>query len=105
MTPDAFLNDWYGYATNQMGHFFLGMALVAAVMAFMVPARVAVVVVMAGCSVHEIADIVRGGLWWDGVEDAAFVTLGAVFVACGWRVILLIASIVLAVGVAARARK
>ena len=31
MTPDAFLNDWYGWITNQMSHALLGLALTALV--------------------------------------------------------------------------
>lgn len=81
MTPDAFVNDWYGYATNQSGHFLLG--LIAAVILYVVfrSATKAVGVTMAVYAVWEVTQLLYGGGVLDGLEDALFVFLGAVFAA------------------------
>lgn len=90
MKPDAFLTDAYGYATNQMGHFFLGVALLAALVSmsdFVTdrPWRWGGLALALGYSAHEIVNVIDGGLLWDSVEDAAFVGVGAAFCWAAWH--------------------
>ena len=101
MTPDWFLGDWYGYVTNQSGHFFLGMAL-SALLTALLPTRWALALLAVGYGIHEAQDLWRGGYLLDGIEDCLFMAAGAGFVLTGRRGMLAIVSVALAIGAGAR---
>lgn len=93
MTPDAFLNDWYGYITNQSGHFFLGMALSLFVPVWLIAAG------------YVAWEVLSGWLWWDSVEDISFVVLGVAFYTYGRKYAIIIAMCIMSIGVYKRGRK
>jgi len=76
--PSAFLNDWYGWLTNQAGHILLGLflAFFLCVTAFFalgeLPYRIDVFVVcLLGYVAFEI--ISQGWQGYDTIEDTVFV--------------------------------
>jgi hypothetical protein len=76
--PDAFPSDPYGHVTNQSGHLVLGLAI-ASLAAF---AGLWWPIPLAAAAVYWLfAEYVlqRAQLFWDGIEDAAFVAAGASF--------------------------
>ena len=81
MTPDAFLNDWYGYATNQSGHFLLGLIAVFFLYMLFRSARRSIALTMVVYTAWEVTQLMRGGTMLDGVEDALFVLAGGLFAA------------------------
>ena len=67
--PDAFTYDWYGWVTNQSGHFVLGM-----VIAFITGrVRPAVMVAIIFELIQWSPDIE------DSITDVAFTWIGAIF--------------------------
>lgn len=83
MLSDAFLNDPYGWITNQAGHaLFVGVGLFA--LAAMTPLnrKQALWITLALYALWEVvttADVL------DGVTDFAFVAAGAVFGKAAWE--------------------
>ena len=74
--PDDQGRDWYGWATNQMSHTLLGLGVAAVVLPWGTP----VLALMAALGVavfKEIADLIRGGVVKDSVQDLHFQLLGA----------------------------
>lgn len=71
-TPESFDFDWYGWATNQMGHTFLGVAL-ALICSRLKWQHVWVV----GYLAVEIVQFGLGGDLLDGMTDTMFVASGA----------------------------
>lgn len=69
LTPDAFQNDWYGWITNQAGHFVLGL-FIAAITRRVWPALALAVVIEL---IQWSPDVV------DSVTDVAFTSVGAIF--------------------------
>lgn len=90
---DAFLNDWYGYLTNQAGHFVLGLFLAYAVPWWMI---------LVGYLGWEIG-VGWGG--WDSVEDTVFVMLGVAFFRGFRKCAMIAAMFMMSVGVFRRADK
>lgn len=101
MKSDDFLDDWYGWLTNQCGHICLGLAL-------------AVLLTMTGLSVWWQLALIIGGywtvieviaqrlrLWRDAIMDTAFVAGGATFMLAPVPV-MVICAMLLAFGVATR---
>ena len=78
LTPDDFAGDAYGHLTNQAGHIVLGLGIasLAAFLGLWWPIPIA-----AAAAYWVIGEYVlqRAGLFWDGIEDATFVALGATF--------------------------
>lgn len=94
LEPDAFLNDWYGYLTNQTGHLMLGVLLFS-IVSFVFSLLFTNISRLSGEGAHEWAmsailvgyglwEAMQGGLAWDGVEDLAFVMGGASFSWAAW---------------------
>lgn len=69
LTPDSFPHDWYGWVTNQSGHFLLGV-VVAFLFGRIWPA---VAVAVAFELIQWSPD------WIDSITDIAFTFAGAVF--------------------------
>lgn len=75
-TSSNFRGDPYGHVTNQCGHLVVGIAAYS--LAGLWGAGVGVLIGLAYLVGWEWG-VQRLRLFWDGVEDAAFVTAGAVF--------------------------
>jgi hypothetical protein len=78
LTPSSFHDDWYGWATNQMGHAMIGMAMacVLTVAYFYVAGEFPFkwhlfAVISCGYAAWELA--VQKWQGWDTVEDWLFV--------------------------------
>lgn len=69
LTPDSFHNDWYGWITNQSGHFLLGI-VIAAITGRWWPALIVAVTFE---FLQWSPDVV------DSLTDVAFTVSGAVF--------------------------
>lgn len=74
--PDDQGRDWYGWATNQMSHTLLGLGVAAVVLPFSTPI-LALLCALSLATLKEIADIIRGGIVKDSVQDLHFQLLGA----------------------------
>jgi hypothetical protein len=105
--PDAFLNDWYGYVTNQAGHFLIVGAVAFALLSWALKSRergfIALTLAYVG---FEAA---HRWLFWgslaDSIEDTFFVLSGAAFAWAAWEgrklamvLTLVVAMVVMAVG-------
>ena len=94
LIPDAFNNDWYGWVTNQSGHFLLGM-----VVAFVTcRAWPAVVVAVAFELVQLSPDLI------DSLTDVAFTAAGSVFYIYAFSGVLWYLIAAMVIGVALRAK-
>lgn len=91
MTPDAFLGDWYAWATNQMAHALLGLAMTG-VLAVILRA-------IAGRERRALSLAIVGAVYfvgWEGawqsfgagildaLADTAFVALGGLIGVSAW---------------------
>lgn len=116
--PEAFINDPYGYLTNQISHIYLGFLLCTAYVFFVWKATgfhpdqfLCVAVVVAGYAIlwEALYQHWRG---WDSIEDTLYVFCGAgsflfidyQFVITRVFVWLLIISVALCIGLYARTR-
>jgi hypothetical protein len=90
MTPDDQAQSWYGWATNQMSHAFLG-AVISAIVGVW-----GILVVVAIAVIKEGFDVIKGAKLLDALLDVAFWVLGAVATHSGY-VWAIPAAIVLAV--------
>ena len=97
MTPDDQAQSWYGWATNQMSHAFLG-AIISAIIGIWGVAVVAVIAIA-----KEGFDIFKGAKFIDSALDVAFWLLGAFAVSTehlSWMLFGLIGlAIILAIGI------
>lgn len=91
MTPDAFLTDWYAWATNQMAHALIGLALtgVLAVILRAIAGRERralslAIVAAAYFAGWEGAWQAFGAGWLDALADTAFVALGGLIGVSAW---------------------
>lgn len=91
MTPDAFLDDWYAWATNQLSHALIGLALtgVLAVILRAVAGQerraVALAIVAAVYFVGwESAWQAFGAGLLDALADTAFVAIGGLIGISAW---------------------
>lgn len=78
--PDSFANDWYGYLTNQTGHFVLGL-FAWAMLAWWRGRLQALAIVAALYAMWEAFQLFLVFDIWDALEDWFFVMAGAV---SGW---------------------
>ena len=76
MTPSNFRRAPYGHITNQAGHFVIGLFAYVLLGA---TGGVLVVLIGAAYLIGWEWGVQRFSLFWDSVEDAAFVTAGAAF--------------------------
>jgi hypothetical protein len=79
--PDDQGLSWYGWATNQMSHALIGIALAALVLTFATDAA-AMAAVFGFAVVKEILDLARGGRLKDSLNDLAFQLMGGFLAAC-----------------------
>lgn len=93
LNPDSFLNDWYGYITNQAGHFMLGLFA-----ALVVPWWV----ILGGYLTWEVAS---GWYGWDSIEDTVFVMLGVAFFKGARKYAMIVSMMIMSYGVFKRGRK
>lgn len=96
--PSSYPNDPQGYAANQAGHAFIGLALAVA-LTLTVPAAYAWVIAGAGYWLVWERLWQRGANLRDSYEDAVFVTCGAA-IWCGGDIgALLVTLALMALGV------
>lgn len=69
LTPDSYQNDWYGWVTNQSGHFVLGI-IISAITKRLWPI---LVIAISAEVIQKSPDIV------DSITDVAFTLAGGVF--------------------------
>jgi hypothetical protein len=72
LMPDDFSNDAYGWVTNQLGHFVLGLFVTWALNGLGVPVWLGFV----GYLGLEAWQLCQGGRWRDGAADSFFVAAG-----------------------------
>lgn len=78
LLPDDFRTDPYGYATNQISHFALGLS-VALMLSLVFSIGVAILIYSVGYVVWELVQyFVHGAGIKDCIEDISFSLLGAV---------------------------
>lgn len=94
LEPDSFANDWYGWVTNQSGHFLLGIIIA------WVTGRVwtAILIALAFEIAQWSPDLV------DSASDVAFTVSGAVFQVYANSGVLLPVVIALFIGFAQRSK-
>jgi hypothetical protein len=79
--PDDQGMNWYAWATNQMSHALLGVALAAVILTFSTDAA-AMTAVFVFAFGKELLDIMRGGRFKDSVQDLSFQLMGGLLAAC-----------------------
>ena len=84
MGPDAFIGDWYGFATNQLGHFMVGLVGFFIVAYIRGSVRWSVAAVLVGYAAWEVFHISIGGTVADSVNDFTFVAIGLAFGVAAW---------------------
>ena len=77
LAPSDFAGDWYGYLTNQTGHFVLGLIVWAGLAWWLGRVRALILggLVYAGVEIWQFTIAVN---IWDALEDWLFVMAGAV---------------------------
>lgn len=100
--PDAQTGDAYGWLANQTAHFALGLLFVW-VADRRLSRGAAFLLGAVAFGAWEAAQLVAGGDLWDGLDDLAFVLLGAAWGVRGgsWPLLLTLAAY-LGAGVALR---
>lgn len=82
MTPDDFIEDWYGAVTNQIGHVMLGAfsaSLICVAWALFfgeMPYKIAVFSLLALFYAVVIEMFIQRSQWTDGFADTAFFVIG-----------------------------
>lgn len=77
-TPDDQKRDWYGWVTNQMGHFTLGV-IITAVAVQLLPVHFAILPALVFAGIKESIDIFRYSSFKDSLIDWLFQGLGGIF--------------------------
>lgn len=77
-TPDDQKKDWYGWVTNQMGHFTLGV-IITAVAVQLLPVHFAILPALVFAGIKESIDIFRYSSFKDSLIDWLFQGLGGIF--------------------------
>ena len=77
-TPDDQKRDWYGWVTNQMGHFTLGV-IITAVAVQLLPVHFAILPALVFAGIKESIDMFRYSSFKDSLIDWIFQGLGAIF--------------------------
>lgn len=75
-------NDWYGWATNQMGHALIGLVIAVVGLTWLADDALGAVLLSIGLALaKEAADLISGPVTWravrDGLRDLAFWSTGA----------------------------
>jgi hypothetical protein len=77
-TPDDQKRDWYGWATNQTGHFTIGV-LITCIAIQVLPLYFSILPAVVFAGLKESADLLRGGAFKDSFVDWTFQCVGAFF--------------------------
>lgn len=77
-TPDDQKRDWYGWVTNQMGHFTLGV-IITAIAVQLLPVYFAIFPAIVFASIKECIDVFRYSSFKDSLIDWIFQCVGAIF--------------------------
>jgi hypothetical protein len=77
-TPDAQKRDWYGWVTNQTGHFTIGV-LITCIAIQVLPLYFSILPAVVFAGLKESADLLRGGAFKDSFVDWTFQCVGAFF--------------------------
>ena len=105
LEPDDFAGDPYGWLTNQLSHWALGLLAAWALLALGAGAGWTLAAIAAAMCLWEARQLRLGGGLADGAADWGFVMLGAIWGlgVTGWLPLVLLA-VALAAGVALRLR-
>lgn len=77
-TPDDQKRDWYGWATNQTGHFTIGV-VITAIAVQMVSTHFAILPALVFAGLKESLDMFRGSNFRDSLVDWVFQGVGGLF--------------------------
>lgn len=77
-TPDDQKQDWYGWVTNQTGHFTLGV-VITAIAVQLLPAHFAIIPALMFAGIKESIDIFRNSTFRDSLIDWIFQCVGTIF--------------------------
>lgn len=97
------LSAAYARAMSGVGHAVLGATFCAPLGASGIIMALAVAVIY--WTAKERGDLRRGGLMWDGIEDALCVSLGAWYGVIWWPAAVLVAAAIILASAAARKRR
>jgi uncharacterized membrane protein HdeD (DUF308 family) len=76
--PDDQKRDWYGWATNQTGHFTIGV-IITAIALQLLPIHFAILPALVFAGIKEIIDMLRNSSFKDSLIDWIFQGVGAIF--------------------------
>jgi hypothetical protein len=77
-TPDDQKRDWYGWATNQTGHFTIGV-IITAIALQLLPIHFSILPALVFAGAKESIDILRNSSFKDSLIDWIFQGVGAIF--------------------------
>jgi hypothetical protein len=77
-TPDDQKRDWYGWATNQTGHFTIGV-IITAIAVQLLPIHFAILPALVFAGIKESIDMFRNSSFKDSLIDWIFQGVGAIF--------------------------
>lgn len=77
-TPDDQKRDWYGWVTNQMGHFTIGV-IITAVAVQLLPVHFSILPALVFAGIKESIDMFRYSSFKDSLIDWIFQGVGAIF--------------------------
>jgi hypothetical protein len=77
-TPDDQKRDWYGWATNQTGHFTIGV-IITAIAIQVLPIHFAILPSLVFAGIKESIDMLRNSFFKDSLIDWIFQGVGAIF--------------------------
>ncbi len=77
-TPDDQKRDWYGWVTNQMGHFTIGV-IITAIALQLLPIHFAILPALVFAGAKESIDMLRNSSFKDSLIDWIFQGVGGIF--------------------------
>jgi hypothetical protein len=77
-TPDDQKRDWYGWVTNQMGHFTIGV-IITAIAVQLLPIHFAILPALVFAGAKESIDMLRNSSFKDSLIDWIFQGVGGIF--------------------------
>jgi hypothetical protein len=77
-TPDDQKRDWYGWATNQTGHFTIGV-IITAIAIQVLPVHFAILPALVFAGIKESIDMFKNSSFKDSLIDWIFQGVGAIF--------------------------
>jgi len=77
-TPDDQKLDWYGWATNQTGHFTIGV-IITAIAIQVLPVHFAILPALVFAGIKEGIDMFKNSSFKDSLIDWIFQGVGAIF--------------------------